>query len=199
MTMGEATRTCLRKYFQFSGRASRSEFWKFVLFLVLVQVALVILNSVLFGPSIVTEQVLNIAPDGTQTMQLVSGVQYDGGWFGGIFALATFIPSLAVSWRRMHDIGRRGLLLLMPWAGFLVVIIVTAAVSGMTRVFLDGLQQTGAVRVQVDGSAGTIMVVGILATLAAIFWLIVQLARQGDAAPNRYGPPSPTSRLGLAQ
>ena len=32
MDFGESIGTCLRKYFVFEGRASRSEFWYFVLF-----------------------------------------------------------------------------------------------------------------------------------------------------------------------
>jgi uncharacterized membrane protein YhaH (DUF805 family) len=35
MTIVEAAKVCLRKYFVFSGRASRVEFWKFILGIVL--------------------------------------------------------------------------------------------------------------------------------------------------------------------
>lgn len=39
MTFEESTRVCLTKYATFEGRASRSELWWFVLFLVLVSIA----------------------------------------------------------------------------------------------------------------------------------------------------------------
>lgn len=39
MTMEESIRVCFTKYATFTGRASRSEFWWFVLFLVLVSTA----------------------------------------------------------------------------------------------------------------------------------------------------------------
>ncbi len=40
MTFQQSVVTCLQKYFVFSGRASRSEFWWFQLFLCIVNVAL---------------------------------------------------------------------------------------------------------------------------------------------------------------
>ena len=50
MTLGGAVKNCFRNYATFSGRASRSEFWKFILFCLLVGILLTILNSLLFGP-----------------------------------------------------------------------------------------------------------------------------------------------------
>jgi uncharacterized membrane protein YhaH (DUF805 family) len=44
MTFIESIRTCLTKYADFTGRASRSEYWWFVLFFVLVSTALNIIN-----------------------------------------------------------------------------------------------------------------------------------------------------------
>ena len=40
MTFAQSIETCFRKYATFKGRASRSEFWWFVLFWVLFQVGL---------------------------------------------------------------------------------------------------------------------------------------------------------------
>jgi uncharacterized membrane protein YhaH (DUF805 family) len=39
MTFGQSIQTCFQKYVEFSGRASRSEFWYFMLFQLLVNVA----------------------------------------------------------------------------------------------------------------------------------------------------------------
>ena len=68
-----------RKYAQFSGRASRSEYWYFVLFNFLI----------MLGISMVE---LFFAAD----MDILST----------IYSLAVFIPSLAVYGRRYHDIGK---------------------------------------------------------------------------------------------
>lgn len=118
MTIIEATKTCFEKYFVFSGRASRSEFWKFVLFLLLGAIVCTILNSIFFGPSI--EDVVRVSVDsnGNQTQATSRHVQYNGGWIGSVFSLICLIPFLAAGWRRMHDIGRPGwLMLVLPALG----------------------------------------------------------------------------------
>ena len=43
-----------------------------------------------------------------------------------LFTLATMVPSLAVSWRRMHDIGKAGawsLIVLIPVVGLIIFLI----------------------------------------------------------------------------
>lgn len=49
MTFGESIKTCLTKYVEFNGRARRSEYWWFVLFSFLVQVACSIVSQALAG------------------------------------------------------------------------------------------------------------------------------------------------------
>lgn len=49
LSFAEAIRTCLRKYADFQGRASRSEFWWFALFVVLVTSALELAHEILAG------------------------------------------------------------------------------------------------------------------------------------------------------
>ena len=49
MTFGDSIRICFTKYADFKGRATRSEFWWFMLFIVLVSVATSILSDVLSG------------------------------------------------------------------------------------------------------------------------------------------------------
>lgn len=50
MGFKEAVRTCLNKYATFSGRASRSEYWYFSLFVTLVAVILGGMGALLLGP-----------------------------------------------------------------------------------------------------------------------------------------------------
>ena len=47
MTFAESIRTCFAKYADFNGTASRSEFWWFMLFIVLVGAALSLLSTTL--------------------------------------------------------------------------------------------------------------------------------------------------------
>lgn len=103
-----------RRYAEFSGRSRRREYWMFGLFYLLV---FVVLNA-LFGTNEVTR-----TPTGFgYGSRLVGG----GGFVGGLFALASFIPALALSVRRLHDQGRSGWMLLLgliPFFGGFVLLV----------------------------------------------------------------------------
>ncbi|SOB92127.1 uncharacterized membrane protein YhaH [Rhodobacter sp. JA431] len=77
----EAIKVCFRKYATFKGRASRSEFWWFQLFII--------------GGSLLTGLLEN-------------GMGRDGAVLNGLFSLATFLPALSVQVRRLHDTDRSG-------------------------------------------------------------------------------------------
>ncbi|MCD6581620.1 MAG: DUF805 domain-containing protein [Desulfuromusa sp.] len=49
MTFQESIRVCFSKYADFSGRADRSEYWWFILFIVIVSLATSMVSSVLSG------------------------------------------------------------------------------------------------------------------------------------------------------
>ena len=100
MGLGQAISAGFANYFNFKTRASRSEYWYFILFLFIVSIALTIVDLAMNGP---------------------------GGKFllNTIFSLATFIPSLSVLVRRLHDIGRSGwyvLLVFIPLVGIIILI-----------------------------------------------------------------------------
>ncbi len=98
----------LRKYADFSGRASRKEYWMFQL-----------INTIIF------------AVVGILMALLTSALHSIGFVFLGIlgvYCLAIIIPSLAVSFRRLHDTGRSAwwlLIGLVPYIGSLVIIVFT--------------------------------------------------------------------------
>ena len=109
MTFGEAVATCLRKYADFRGRATRPEFWWFFLFALGVGWASTILDTVLFA-----------SPDNDLLERL--GVS---GPFSGVTTLLLVVPCLAAGARRLHDVGRSGwwqLLLVMPCLGIVLLI-----------------------------------------------------------------------------
>ena len=81
---------CLRQYADFSGRARRKEYWMFILFNAIISFVLGFI-------------------DGLLGLNLLSY----------IYALVIFIPSLAVSVRRLHDIGRCGWWYLLPMVPFI--------------------------------------------------------------------------------
>ncbi len=90
-----------KKYAVFSGRATRSEYWYFVLINIIVSIILVFTDKIL----------------------------RDSGLLNGIYSLAVFLPSIAVTARRLHDADRTGwwqLLFVIPIIGFIVLIIFLA-------------------------------------------------------------------------
>lgn len=70
-SFGQAISSCFKRFATFDGRASKSEFWWFYLFCVIVSIT------------------------------------YIGSF-------VTLIPSIAVAWRRMHDVGKPGIFCLIP-------------------------------------------------------------------------------------
>lgn len=104
MNFQETIRTCFSKYATFSGRAPRSEFWWFVLFVIIGNFVLGLVDAALFGRTATGDQVSIL---------------------GALFSLAVFLPSLAVGVRRLHDVDRSGwwyLLMLVPVLGVLILI-----------------------------------------------------------------------------
>ncbi len=103
----------LKNYAVFSGRARRKEYWMFVLFNVIFSIVAAILDNV-----------LGLA---------IKDVGYGPIYI--LYALAVFIPGIAVSVRRLHDTGKSGwfiLLGLIPCVGgiILLVFMVTAGDVG---------------------------------------------------------------------
>jgi uncharacterized membrane protein YhaH (DUF805 family) len=101
----EAIRSGFSNYVNFSGRAPRSEYWYWTLFLVLASIVTNIIDVVLF-------------------LGLHSPVS-------AIWTLATLLPGIAVSVRRLHDIDRTGWWLLIAFTGIgLVVLLVFDCMRG---------------------------------------------------------------------
>ncbi len=102
-----------RRYFEFSGRSRRKEYWMFALFNFLVYLAFMVLMFALGG---------SMQYNGEAAMgPLVSVVMI--AMF--IWAIATIIPSLAVTFRRLHDTDHSAwwiLIGLVPIIGALVLL-----------------------------------------------------------------------------
>ena len=84
MNITKSVTICLTKYFNFDGNASRSEFWWFTLF----YLTLSLLGRTLDG---------NLSASGLNI-----------GFWESLISLLLIIPYLAVTCRRLHDIGRSG-------------------------------------------------------------------------------------------
>lgn len=95
----EAVKTCLTKYVDFSGRARRSEYWYFFLFNLILSVIASMIDKVI-GHNIVSL----------------------------IVTFALLLPGIAVTVRRLHDIGKKWvwiLISLIPLVGWILIIVYT--------------------------------------------------------------------------
>ncbi len=167
MTFSRAVRTCLARYATFRGRASRAEYWWFVLFVLLGSVATSLVDQVLFG---------------LPAVDPVDPASHPTGPVEGLFGLAMLIPLLSAGWRRMHDTGRSGILLFYP----VIVMIGISTFAGLMGGFaplLDG--NFGAL---FAGGAGLVIALALfvlfLSPLVVIWWL----ASPSEPGPNTHGP-----------
>tara|TARA_B100001093_G_scaffold457873_1_gene469901 strand:+ start:2857 stop:3315 length:459 start_codon:yes stop_codon:yes gene_type:complete len=107
MKPSTAVEICFQeKYFDFSGRSSRSEFWFFLMF------------NILFA-SIINTVVLYVGSLFGYWGELISSV------LSIIVSLLFFIPLMSVSARRLHDVGKSGwyaLIGLIPLVGWYLLI-----------------------------------------------------------------------------
>ena len=96
----------LKKYAEFNGRSRRKEYWMFVLFNLIISIALTSF-----------ERMLGLGSD------------YGTGFLSTIYSLGVLIPSIAVGIRRLHDIGKSGwwlLIVLVPVIGWIWIIVLLA-------------------------------------------------------------------------
>ena len=85
--------TLKNRYAAFKGRATRSEYWYFLLFSIIIGIILSIIDSIVINPLLGIQALT----DSGRT-----------GILGTIFSMGTFIPVLALAIRRLHDIGKIG-------------------------------------------------------------------------------------------
>ena len=85
MDFQTSIKTCFNKFAVFSGRASRSEFWFFVLFGILGAIIASIIDVMILGYPFEENGPINL-----------------------IFSVALIVPSLSVAARRLHDINKSG-------------------------------------------------------------------------------------------
>ena len=94
----------MNNYANLNGRASRSEYWWFVLFNLIVNIVTFVID-----------------------LTLGSMITYDMGYVGLIAFLALLLPSVSVSVRRLHDIGKSGwwiLLAIIPIVNFIGIFVI---------------------------------------------------------------------------
>jgi len=97
MNFGEAIKSGLSNYVTVSGRACRSEFWFWTLFVILVTIAAGIIDQAV--------------------------VESEYGLVQPLTSLALFLPGIAVAIRRLHDLDRTGWWVLIAFTGIGIILL----------------------------------------------------------------------------
>lgn len=131
MTFGKSVSTCFSKYAVFTGRASRSEYWWFALFNVIVTLLIIAIflgalyftvrNRMTANPLLAT-----LNPDALMGDEELTSWSYTLMAIIGIYGLIAFLPGLGVSIRRLHDAGHSGwfyLLSFIPFVGPIILLV----------------------------------------------------------------------------
>lgn len=142
MPFFESAFSTLKKYAEFNGRASRQEFWIFFLFVILAQG---------FG-------------------RVLDAFMGRGGYMPGpiysLVALFLFLPQVAVTVRRLHDVGKSGREMVVPMIMLLALPLVAAF----------------------HGFIGRIITLGYVGVTLILFaGLLMLLVKKGGTVPNKYG------------
>ena len=111
MNFLDSIKTCFKKYVDFKGRASRSEFWYFILFLILGSILSIISYIYFF--------------DNSEIYYSFSDTLYNLLYYSLLGIILLFygiiaIPFISVTVRRIHDIGHSGFIILIFVVGLIV-------------------------------------------------------------------------------
>ncbi|MHB1009571.1 MAG: DUF805 domain-containing protein [Propionibacteriaceae bacterium] len=135
VTMGQAVRLWLKNWNNFSGRASRSEYWWVALAGFLLSTVL----SILFVIVVIGAAAVSNGSDAAMgaLMFLVWGV-------AALLGLLAFVPSLSLGVRRLHDANLSGWLYLLsfiPYVGGIILLVLMAQDSNPAGARFDDPSQ----------------------------------------------------------
>ena len=166
MNFGQAVYSSLiQKYSTFSGRASRAEWWYFLLFSFLVGIFVSMVTSFFTFGSVDWEYVATLSEDNATTFILDSDFGTSIRVVSIVLALALFLPGFAVTVRRLQDLDLSyywSLPYLVASGINIYITIAPSAVESMVRL---------------DALGNLIVIIYCLAFL-----------RKGDYDDNRFGP-----------
>ena len=155
----EAVKICFNKFFDFTGRARRSEYWWFCLFQILVSIPCTILDELL---------------------------DYAVGFSGinTIASLALLFPALSVTWRRLHDTGRSGW-----WYGISCILLAIGAIIGFIMVTVKSSSSfDDAVFSVLFGASSVAVWIPIIASVILAIFCFVFTLLDSHTTENKYGP-----------
>jgi len=164
MTFAGAVQSGLKNFSNFKGTATRTEFWYFYLFNVLLNVVTTTFDSF-------------IVPSSGSAMGLASG-----GPLYLITNIALILPNLTIAVRRYHDAGFSG-----KWLGLYLIPVVAMFVGGGLAVSSAKIDLATATDQQVLAAALPLVPAVLLFIAVGIFQLVLNLKATKTAAQgNKY-------------
>ena len=145
-----------KRYFEFSGRSSRSELWWFFLLTTLSGFLLQIISVATFDPW------------SYSSYRFIDVIIL-------LWTLFTFIPQISVQVRRLHDLNRTGLWLLLFYGLYLIGVMIS-----LFGVFLAGMGEFG--------GFGLMLVLCLVIFIGTPIWQIVWYCLSPVDQDNRFGP-----------
>ena len=180
----------LQKYAEFNGRSRRSEFWLWVLFRMLVGMALgTVLSTVMMSNML--PLMSNPHPDVQQIMPHYFATMMTVMPFYSLINIALLLPTLAVGVRRLHDIGRTGWWLIMPhivaFAGLLVFFIICGTqIALMIHAGDSKMSDEQGFKFAMT-LIGSVFLCVFLPMAIAWITMLVFFVTEGKRGPNRFG------------
>jgi len=135
VTMVQAVKLWLKNWKNFSGRASRSEYWWVVLATFIVMTVLMVVLSLIVLGAVA-------ASNGSDTAVGVALASMYG--IMALVSLAAFVPSLSLGIRRLHDTNQSGwmyLLTFIPSIGGIILLVLMAQASNPAGARFDDAAQ----------------------------------------------------------
>jgi uncharacterized membrane protein YhaH (DUF805 family) len=163
----------LKKYAVFKGRASRKEYWMFILFYFIFSVAAQILDAIFKTNRLISYNLISY-----NLPIYVLRIGNSQGLLTLLYSLILLIPSVAVTVRRLHDIGKSGW-----WA--LVFALMSSIPIILASILIGSIEYKGGT---ISRGINLLITLAMLISLASVVWFIVWLALPGDPNENAYGP-----------
>jgi uncharacterized membrane protein YhaH (DUF805 family) len=123
---------------------------------------------------------------------IIFGISVVLGWIpflGGLISLALIWPNLAISVKRLHDMGKSGWLVAIPWAASFILVIVGCvmmfagiAASGMDESYYEDNPMAA---LSIMGPAVGAFILASIINLGFLLWVGITDSQKGE---NRFGP-----------
>lgn len=193
--MFEAVRYNLSNLTNFSGRDSRSTFWFYVLFLIIVQFAVTIVLSLIGGGAMVAD-VFRTASHGADEAVMQQHMLARMGdltrvsmWGSAVLSLVMTAMLAASFTRRLHDSDKPGWIAAVTVIMQLIVVGLTISIMGEMASFITSMtpDNPAAMQAAIQAKQGKFALSGALGWLPTLSVVVFGVWPSSDG-DNRYGP-----------